>query len=109
MTCCFSLKTMFTSSALRRPSVTSVLAKTFSASLSVSPRAALNSRSRPSPEISIFTLGLSLTSSMMRSSSRLNSSGPGKPKSITVTSFDSSGAIRMSGDVMTIVLYVSRK
>ena len=46
---------------------------------------------------------------MMRSNRRLNSSGPGRPKSMTVTSFDSSGAIRISGEVMTIVLYVSRR
>ena len=48
MICCFSLKTTFTSSASKRPPITRVLAKTFSASFSVSPWAARSSRPRDS-------------------------------------------------------------
>ena len=104
MICCFSLKTTDTSSASSLPSMTIVLAKTFSASFSVSPRAACSSRSRPSASRSILTCGLSFTSSMMRSSRRLKSGTPGRPYSRTVTSLPSSGAIRCSGETMTMVL-----
>ena len=104
MICCFSLNTTFTSSASSRPPITRVLAKTFSASFSVSPWAARSSRPRDSVSRLISTPGLSFTSSTIRSSKRLKSARLGRPSSTTVTSFDSSGAIRSTDDTMTIVL-----
>ena len=104
MICCFSLKTTLISSASSLPSNTRVLANTFSASLSVSPRAAWTSFSRPSSSRLMLIRGWSLTSSMMRSSSLLKSSTDGVPNSTTATSLDSSTGIFMIGDTSTTVL-----
>ena len=77
MICCFSAKTSFTSSPLNRSSLTMILAKTFSASPSVKPSAACNSRSRPASSRSIFTCWNCFTSAMILSSSALKSSRDG--------------------------------